>query len=208
MKNNIRTKQETTYNRNRGNWRKGMVACFSMLVVAAMVPSSVLAVPIEGGDIIYLDAPQTKVNKHLKPYDEPLLVANGNINPWFCARSGLNVIREVVEGTMASWNSETHKKKPNKSVLSPILDDFITESETFLKIKTNDSVAFWTAQMSSPFDEFSRVRLDPSQGEKVEKQIKHCYTKDELAAYQREAVRWANYMNKIWIPKQEKKYRL
>jgi hypothetical protein len=153
---------------------------------------------------IILTPPDTTVNEHLKPNDLDIKVLTVSSNPWVCSpkSNALEEYSKDVEKLWQTWGmpGTNLSGKTNQSVAR---GQFVFFVRIIQRIKSKSPIEFWNdpnLSSGSGFATMPDTLLNPLQGKKVSKGYENCYSLQELAAGQREAVRWANYMKNIWLP--------
>ncbi len=158
---------------------------------------TVLRTPKAKAKTIIIAPPKTSVHADLKPNDPPATV----VNKWYCSDGdsdshGLDFLRKDIEGIYE--NIKIYGNIPEFASGPSLLG----LANNFLESKDENPTHFFTAATNAKYNFFTDTwNANPAQGQTVSKTWKNCYSKPELEAYKREAIRWAKYILNVYLPK-------
>lgn len=123
--------------------------------------------------------------------DTPYDLAKIMSNTWKEIKSGKEII-----GTGHS-GGKAYEKEFGAYVRSGAIHRFKGWADAFLARQSKDAVEFWSPNVKPPWK--GELTLD-YQGQTKTKSQDNCYTKAELEVMKQEAVRWANWIKKVYLP--------
>jgi len=129
--------------------------------------------------------PKTSGHVDLKPYDPAVMVRIA----WLCVNNRLNTVRNGVQN---AWLMIKIGDDAGAYILKKVAQDFSDEEK---RAKGDARIFFWGAAENATFT------LDPPQGGTRSVTVERCFTRAELEANMREAIRWAKYILNVYMPK-------
>ncbi|PHS22821.1 MAG: hypothetical protein COA84_12145 [Robiginitomaculum sp.] len=150
---------------------------------------------IYGDEAMYVEYPETTPTITLSKFAKRAIFYSNKDNPWYCNSlgSGLEDISGVVNFAWKKWKAHDNR--------NGVYGIFQNLSKSFLDGEGKDSVDFWNSTGKYTFKITPKgVVLNPTPGKAAQRVIKHCYNNYELSVGQREAIRWARYMQDVWLP--------
>jgi len=169
----------------------------SILFMLAMVILSLGFTSSAWGADVIIAPPEESKHIDLKPYDDPAKF----YVLWYCGVD-LRGQREV---------AESYFKAIATGVELDVLGKATNKKTSAVKISAakglrDGAKGYLAEDYAKPniffgFPPQKSFILDPPQGETVSRTKVECYSSAELAAYKREAIRWAHYILDIYLPK-------
>lgn len=139
---------------------------------------TVLRQPEAKAKTIIIAPPKTSDEISLKAEEKTVTV----VNEWYCNR-----LRSL-------GDEEDYSKNSERGAIRDMTNGYLANQDL-------GAIDFWSATSAenAPYEQTNWV-ANPTQGQTVSKTWKNCYSKKELEAAKKEAVRWAHYILDVYLP--------